>query len=82
MQEWFNWQSWKDCVPQGTASSNLALSASFCKFTSKYTGVSAKRIDFVLQNLHIASETVSELKNNGKTNKSQNQRRIYDLRTS
>lgn len=27
MQEWFNWQSWKDCVPQGTASSNLALSA-------------------------------------------------------
>lgn len=27
MQEWFNWQSWKDCVPKGTASSNLALSA-------------------------------------------------------
>lgn len=26
VQEWFNWQSWKDCVPQGTAGSNPVLS--------------------------------------------------------
>ena len=27
VQEWFNWQSWKDCVPKGTESSNLSPSA-------------------------------------------------------
>ncbi len=27
MREWFKRQSWKDCVPQGTESSNLSLSA-------------------------------------------------------
>ena len=27
VQEWVNWQSWKDCVPKGTESSNLSLSA-------------------------------------------------------
>ena len=27
MQEWFNWRSWKDRIPQGIASSNLAPSA-------------------------------------------------------
>ena len=31
MQEWFNWQSWKDCVPKGTASSNLAPTAKYMK---------------------------------------------------
>ena len=31
VREWFKRQSWKDCVPQGTASSNLAPSAKSCR---------------------------------------------------